>query len=139
MPRYTHKQRVLFVDTDMAGIVHFSNFYRWMEAAELGFWRSMGLNVVALQPDGSSIGWPRVRADCHFEAPAFFDDEIEIDIDILRIGEKSLTLSFVFRRGTTQIAAGELTSVCCRRRAPEGWKSIVIPPAYRRPLEGASA
>ena len=39
-------RRVEFSDTDMAGIMHFSNFFRFMEAAETAFLRSLGLSVV---------------------------------------------------------------------------------------------
>ena len=51
----THR-RVEFCETDMAGIVHFSNFYKWMEQAEHEFFRSLGLSIVHHLPDGSTIG-----------------------------------------------------------------------------------
>ena len=37
-----YKRRVEFAETDMAGQVHFSNFFRYMEAAEHAFFRSLG-------------------------------------------------------------------------------------------------
>lgn len=135
MPRYTHTRRVQFVDTDMAGIVHFSNFYRWMEEAELAFWRTLGKKVVQEQADGTVIGWPRVRASCTFEAPAYYDDVLDIDLEICRVGVKSLTFGFVFRRGDTRIATGELKIVCCRHEAHGKFNSIEIPPDCRRLLE----
>ena len=63
-------RRVEFYETDMAGIVHFSNFYKWMEQCEHEFFRSLGLSIVRNQPDGSTIGWPRVSSQCRFESPA---------------------------------------------------------------------
>ena len=33
-PQFTYSRRIQFSDTDMAGIVHFANFYRFMEEAE---------------------------------------------------------------------------------------------------------
>ena len=36
---------VQFSETDMAGIVHFSNFFRWMEEVEHAYFRSLGLSV----------------------------------------------------------------------------------------------
>ncbi len=62
----------------MAGIVHFANFYRYMEEAEHAFFRSLGRSISEPQPDGSTIGWPRVSATCSFKAPVYYDDEIEI-------------------------------------------------------------
>lgn len=52
-------RRVEFADTDMAGIIHFANYYRYMEEAEHAFFRSLGLRIMQSQPDGSVIGWPR--------------------------------------------------------------------------------
>ena len=42
---YKIVREVEFSDTDMAGIMHFSNFFRFMEAAEHGFFRSLGLSI----------------------------------------------------------------------------------------------
>ncbi len=39
-------RRIEFADTDMAGLVHFANFFRFMEAAEVEFLGSRGLSVV---------------------------------------------------------------------------------------------
>ena len=45
MTPFTTTRRVEFGDTDMAGIMHFANFFRFMEAAEPDFLRSLGLSV----------------------------------------------------------------------------------------------
>ena len=95
----------------MAGIVHFSNFYRFMEEAEHEMFRRLGFKIVENLPDGSVVGWPRVRASCSFEAPAYYDDLVDIDITVTRVGVKSLTMSFQFRRGDLQLAIGELKTV----------------------------
>ena len=54
---YTHtiKKQIAFSETDMAGIVHFSNFFRFMEMAEHAFLRSMGLSV-HYNVEGQSLG-----------------------------------------------------------------------------------
>jgi YbgC/YbaW family acyl-CoA thioester hydrolase len=44
--------RVEFTDTDMAGIVHFSSFFRYMEVTEHAFFRSLGFSIV-MQHEGS--------------------------------------------------------------------------------------
>lgn len=135
MPRFTYSRRVQFVDTDMAGIVHFANFYKWMEEAEHAFFLSLGFKLIQAQPDGTVIGWPRVRSSCSFEAPAFYDDVLEIDLEVVRIGVKSLTMSFLFRRGETTIAAGELKTACCLHNPGQPLRSIEIPARYRTKLE----
>lgn len=134
MAQFTHARRVQFSDTDMAGIVHFANFYRYMEEAEHAFFRSFGFKIIQEQPDGSVVSWPRVRASCSFESPAFYDDLLEIDLNITRQGVKSLTMSFLFRRGETKIATGELKTVCCSHEPGGKFRSIEIPPHYREKL-----
>ncbi len=123
-----------FSDTDMAGIVHFANFYRFMEEAEHEMFRSLGFKIVEDQPDGSVVGWPRVRASCAFEAPAYYDDLLEIDVYICRIGVKSLTMAFHFRRGQTRLATGEVKTVFCRFGRGGKFESIAIPAAYNEKL-----
>ena len=59
-------RRVEFHDTDMAGIVHFSNFFRYMEFAEVEFLRSKGLSVAWVELNGERIGFPRVSAACDY-------------------------------------------------------------------------
>ena len=49
------RRRVEFSETDMAGIVHYSNFFRYMEAAEHAFFRSLGLSIHK-QPGGAWDG-----------------------------------------------------------------------------------
>src|SRR5262249_28636825 len=51
------RRRVQFYETDVAGIVHFSWFFRYMEEAEHAMWREAGLSI---HPPGGEIGWPRI-------------------------------------------------------------------------------
>lgn len=139
MPAFTLQRRVHFAETDMAGIVHFANFYRYMEEAEHAFFRSIGMKIVADQSDKTVIGWPRVRAACTFESPAYYDEVIEIDVSITRIGFKSLTMEFTFRRGQIRLATGELKTVCCMWRDRGQFSSVEIPAEERHKLEQAAA
>ena len=113
----------------MAGIVHFANFYRYMEEAEHSYLRSIGLSVMMDMPDGTVIGWPRVRTSCAYEAPARFEDEIDIHVSVSRKGVKSLTLEFEFWRGETRLARGTFKTVCCIVSHNQPLVSIAIPSA----------
>ncbi|MDB5386609.1 MAG: thioesterase superfamily protein [Planctomycetaceae bacterium] len=128
MSQFVYHRRVQFSETDMAGIVHFSNYYRYMEEAEHAFLRSLGLSVMMTRDDGSVIGWPRVRTSCAYEAPARFEDEIEIRLNVSRKGVKSLTLDMEFWRGETRLARGSLKTVCCIVAHNTELISIPIPP-----------
>ena len=136
MAIFLTKRRVEFGDTDMAGIVHFAIFFRFMESAECEFLRSRGLSV-KLEWEGQSLGFPRVAASCDYLQPARFEDVLDIAVSIERIGTKSVTYAFEFNRSGVRIAAGKVTSVCCRVGADNDIKGIEIPATYRARLLGS--
>jgi YbgC/YbaW family acyl-CoA thioester hydrolase len=127
---FATSRRVEFCETDMAGIVHFANFYRWMEQAEHEFFRSLGLSIVNRQPDGMTIGWPRVRAECRFHASARYEEIVEIELIVKRIGVKSLTWGATFRIGDQLVATGTMKTVCCVVRTGQPLESVAIPEEY---------
>ena len=125
--------RVQFSETDMAGIVHFSNFFRWMEEVEHAFFRSVGLSV-SMQHEGMHVGWPRVSTSCDFAGPVRFEDELELRLRVTRLGEKSFSYEVDFLLDGRRVALGKTTSVCCELRPDGSMKSIPIPEALRAKL-----
>src|SRR4030095_8305437 len=89
-------RQIDFAETDMAGIMHFSNFFRFMEAAETAFFRSLGQSIYP--KDFQTVGSPRVHGDCDFKRPVRFEDLVEIHLLVRAKGEKSLTYTFIFRK-----------------------------------------
>ena len=110
-------RRVEFSETDMAGIMHYSNFFRFMETAEHAFFRSLGFSIMTSNVD-PPVGWPRVHAECDYKAPLRFEDEVEIHLLVSE--KKSKALSYVFKftklngAATVEVARGGLTVVCVR-------------------------
>lgn len=108
-------RRVEFSETDMVGIVHYSNFFRYMESAEHGFFRSLGFSVVTRQVD-PPLGWPRVHAECDYKHPLRFEDEVEVQMLVSEKKSKSLSYIFRFFKLNTdpllEVARGSLTVVC---------------------------
>jgi YbgC/YbaW family acyl-CoA thioester hydrolase len=130
--RTTH--RVEFHETDMAGIVHFSNFFRFMEAAEVEFLRTRGLSVT-MPWQGETIGFPRVSATCDYFKPARFEEVLDVTVTIDRLGAKSVTYAIDFTRAGELLARGKVTSVCCRVGLDRHLEAIPIPAGYRERLE----
>jgi acyl-CoA thioester hydrolase len=104
-------RRVHFYETDMAGIVHFSCFFRYMEEAEHALWREAGLTIV---PRDRDVGFPRVAASCEYLAPLRFEDEFQVDIQIAALNRRTIKYECVIASGDTRIATGSLTTVCVR-------------------------
>jgi YbgC/YbaW family acyl-CoA thioester hydrolase len=127
-------RRVEFADTDMAGIVHFANFFRYMEAAEVEFLRARGLSV-RLDWEGQPLGFPRVSASCDFFRPARFEDLLDVAVTVQNIGRKSVSYAFEFSRGGEVLARGQVSAVCCRIAPDRALESVEIPASLRARLE----
>jgi 4-hydroxybenzoyl-CoA thioesterase/acyl-CoA thioester hydrolase len=108
----------------MAGIMHFSAFFRYMEAAEHELLRSLGFSVYS-EIDGVPVSFPRVAASCEYHSPARCEDVLEIDVTVRRVGTKSVTYGFHFWQHGRDVASGEMSSVCCR--VPHGQPPVSIP------------
>jgi YbgC/YbaW family acyl-CoA thioester hydrolase len=132
---FTYSRRVQFSETDMAGIAHFANFFRWMEEAEHAYFRSVGLSV-RTEYQEMEIGWPRVSTSCEFFVPARFEDQLQISVGIVKMGEKSISWEITFSRDGTRLALGKATTVCCIW-SNKGLESIPIPAEIRLKLNPA--
>jgi acyl-CoA thioester hydrolase len=142
--RFVHRDLVQFSDTDMAGIMHFANFFRFVERAEHGFYRSLGLSIVEkkhLHPEGEPVGWPRVHASCDYFAPLRFEDEVEIELLIEEIRTRSLRYLFRVRKlDGTLTAEGHIATVCVRKDKASGeMRAVAIPERIRHKIEVAPA
>jgi acyl-CoA thioester hydrolase len=130
MPReFSITHRVQFSETDMAGIVHFSNYFRLMEEVEHAFLRSLGLSVV-MQEGGVEIAFPRKAVSCEYHEPMRFEDVVELKLRVTRLGEKSMHFEVDFVLGGKHIALGKITSVCCVVENGR-MKSTSIPPRIK--------
>ena len=124
--------RVQFSETDLAGIMHFSNFFKLMEEVEHAFFRSLGLSV-SMQHDDIHVGWPRVSASCEFFGPVKFEEEVELRLRVTRVGDKSFSYEVEFLMSGKRVALGKITSVCCALDRGD-MRSIPIPAAIREKL-----
>jgi YbgC/YbaW family acyl-CoA thioester hydrolase len=119
--------RVEFADTDMAGIIHFASYFRYMEVTEHAFFRSLGLSIVG----DPAVGWPRVHVACDFEHPLRFEDEVEAHLRVREKKERALTYDCIFRRvrpePTVEVARGVLTVVCVTQDEAGKMRATPIP------------
>ena len=138
--QFTAVRRVEFSDTDMAGIVHFSNFFRYMETAEHAFFRSLGRSVVMPEFD-PPLGLPRVHAECDYLHPLRFEDEVEIRLLVAEKTARSLSYLFHFRKLNHHppivVARGRLTVVCVTHGRDGKLKSVPLPAIVARQIEVA--
>ncbi len=113
---FTYRHTVQFSETDMARIVHFSNYFKWMEAAEHALLKHLNLPLF-IQQEEAFYGWPRVRASCAYHAPLRFEDNLEVSVYIQDLLPRAVRYKFVFLKLSscgstkTKVATGELSTV----------------------------
>ncbi|MBI4325592.1 MAG: acyl-CoA thioesterase [Chloroflexi bacterium] len=133
-------RQVEFSETDMAGIVHYANFFRYMETAEHGFYRSLGFSV-ALNHFDPPLGFPRVHAECDYRKPLRFEDRFEIHLLVRE--KKSKTISYLFRfrklneEPPVEVARGMLTIVCVAHYGNGQMEAVGIPAEIADKIEVA--
>lgn len=121
------RRRIRFSETDASGRVHFSQILKWAEEAEHDALDAAGVTVFT--NDGSDSGWPRAKVSCEYRAPLSFGDEVEVEINLLRIGRSSLSWGFLVRKLSSEAvvaAEGELIAVWV-----QGGEAAVIPDDVR--------
>ena len=137
---FTQTRRIEFAETDMAGIVHFANFYRMMETTEHAFFRSLGFSVHQ-EMGGVRIGWPRVFTSCEFFKPLRFEDMVDVQLLITEIRNRSIGYGFRFWKHEgaerVEVARGAVTTVCTAMG--EKLSAVPIPDALRAVISVAPA
>ena len=124
-PEVRVQRRVLFSETDVAGIVHFSNYFRYFEDAEHALWREAGLSV---HPDNPPVGWPRVAASCNFHRALKFEQEFEIVVRISEISRRTISYTGEITSRGEKVATGnwKIASIV---KLPDGtMRSVEVPP-----------
>jgi YbgC/YbaW family acyl-CoA thioester hydrolase len=135
-------RRVEFHETDAAGLMHFSNFYRWMEVCEHEWFRATGLAMMSVAADGVRRGWPRREASCGFVRPLRCGDLVRVTGTVVELGTASVGYEFVFEKDRagkwTEVARGRMTTVHVRQDAAGRMEAEAVPEAVRAVLGAKS-
>jgi len=75
--------RVYYEDTDLAGIVYYANYLRFIERARSEMVREAGIDQVEMKARGLVFAVRRVEAD--YLSPAKYDDQIEVRTTLDRV------------------------------------------------------
>ena len=136
---YRVTRQVEFCETDAARIVHFSNFFRYMETAEHAFFRSLGTSIHC---DDAEIGWPRVHASCDYLYPLRFEDTVEISLLVREVRSRSIVYDIRFFKlngEEREVARGTLKVASVTRDRDGRLRSAPIPDGIAAKIEAAPA
>jgi acyl-CoA thioester hydrolase len=98
-------RRIEWMDTDAAGIYHYSTLLRLAEAAEAELHTERGIADVTF---GAT---PRVHVEFDFKRPVKFNDEVLTEIAVAKLGRTSITYEFTFTHGDDPVATGQIVAV----------------------------
>jgi YbgC/YbaW family acyl-CoA thioester hydrolase len=122
---FVYRRRVQFPETDATGIVHFTNFFKYVEEAEHAMWRSVGLSIAERD---TIYGWPRVGASFEYRRPLRFEDEFDVHLRVAEKTGKTIRYEAELRKDGELMATGSLTVICVRRLPGEPMRATDIPP-----------
>ncbi len=103
--------RVYYEDTDMAGIVYYANYLKFIERARSEWVRSLGIDQGAMREDEGLVFAVR-RLEADYIAPAKFDDELTVRTAQRAVTGARLVLWQEVLRGEEILFQAEVTVVC---------------------------
>ena len=130
--------QVAFHQTDMAGIVHYTNLFKYVEEAEAAFFRTLDLGpldrIWAGGRDG--LGWVRVKAELEFLSPVRLDDLLLVHFWLAEKQSRSLGFGTRISLRERIVAQGRIRTAPVRM-TPEGYSACRVPDEFEEVLEVA--
>lgn len=111
LPQEPYLRRAFYYETDQMGIVHHSNYVRYLEEARLDYMRQAGMEYTDLEAHG--ILMPVVEIHCRYQAPVGFDDWMRIETKLTRYNGIRATYTYqIFRSGDGALALTATSEHC---------------------------
>lgn len=132
-----HEIRIIFGDTDQMGIVYYANYLRFFESARAAYWRDLGRSYKDLVEWG--VAMPVVEAHCEYKRPAFYEDLLIVDVDVIEVRAASVRFGYRVMRGEDLLATGHTRHAIVGtdgrpRRLPDQLREAIPPlPLSSRP------
>jgi acyl-CoA thioester hydrolase len=107
---HRHGLRVYYEDTDLAGIVYYANYLKYIERARSEWVRGLGIDQVELK-DAQGIVFAVRRVEADYLLPARFDDWLEVTTAPEAITGARITLRQGVWRDTDQLFSARVVLV----------------------------
>ena len=88
----SYKHKVQYYETDKMGIVHHSNYIRWMEEARVDFLEKIGWSYDQLEKVG--LVSPVLSLNIDYSHPTYFSDMVSIDVEILELKMSKMRVGY---------------------------------------------
>ncbi len=90
--KHQFKHRVIYQDTDAEGVVYYANYLGYFERGRTELIRNLGISLKQLKEE-KGVVFAVVKVECHYQSPAFYDDEITIETEINELTNASITFN----------------------------------------------
>jgi len=131
MAAFRHTLRVRFQECDPQGVVYFARYPEYYDIALTELFREALGSYQSMVEAGSDM--VVAEQSIRYRAPALFDDLVEVELTVDRLGTTSMLSSYRIRRGEDLLVEGDLRHVfidpATKSKAP-------IPDAVREALAG---
>jgi acyl-CoA thioester hydrolase len=106
---FVHRLRVRFHECDPQGVVFNAHYFTYFDIALTEMWRAAFGSYASVVQGGTDV--VVVEAAATFRAPARFDEELDVELGIARLGTTSMTMSTAVRRDGAVLVEGRLVHV----------------------------
>lgn len=103
--------RVYYEDTDLAGIVYYANYLKFIERGRSEWLRALGIDQAALKRDGGHVFAVR-RIEADYLRPAHFDDLLSVETSLAQATAARIVVDQAVRRGDAVLFAARVTLAC---------------------------
>jgi acyl-CoA thioesterase FadM len=122
------RRRIEWMDTDAAGIYHWTTVFRLAEAAEAALHTALGI------ADFTFGATPRVAVQASFARPLRFNDPVEVALTVTRLGRTSVEYALALSADGAPVAEGMVKSCLIDRMTG---RAVPWPDEIRAQLSGA--
>ncbi len=105
--------RVRYAETDAMGFLHHANYFVYFEMGRTELFRAQGGNYREMEERGYYL--VVVKVECHFRAPARYDDLLTLTTRLARVTPAKLEHEYEIRRGNDLLTSGRSTLACIDR------------------------
>lgn len=123
--------RVYYEDTDLAGIVYYANYLKFIERARSEWLRELGVDQLRLKAEGIVFAVRHLEAD--YLSPARFDDQLTVETGLNMLGSARIVMDQRVLRADLALFAARVTVVC----VADSGRPARIPAGVAARLRGA--
>ena len=129
MARHIFPVRVYYEDTDLAGIVYYANYFKFIERGRSEWVREMGIDQVAMKRDAGVVFAVR-RVEADYLQPAKFDDQLDVSTTISTVSAARIVLDQTVLRDDAALFTAQVTLVALDAQG----RPTRLPAEFRRKI-----